>query len=368
MPRFSPPSRVASLRKQHPRAIKSLESILARRRVPNALLFTGSSGSGRQSAAHLFARALNCTGTEKEIPAPTDDGTGSSETTTSPLYACGSCRSCRKTDAGMHPDILVVKPEKNTIAIARIRSIYAAVSSLPHEGRYRMVLVEDAQLMTVAAANALLKILEEPPEKTFFILTADTPTALLPTITSRCRQIPFGSTAPGELAAALGTASDLPAKQVAIAVAASQGSPTTARRFLNLDPMDTVDWQKRRIWLFKAISHLIQCGCAHTPAAPYALFLAERLARETDTRFESLLLIYTWLRDLMVIPHDPMQIINTDHREVLTRLALSVPRENTVAWIKALHRAETRINANAALRPALESFFLQLSSPSMKRT
>lgn len=352
---------MADLREKQPCAVNSLESILQRDRLPNALLFIGNAGAGKQAAARLFAMALNC----RERVETAQGETGKK---TWGMDPCGVCRSCKKTDAGMHPDMITVAAEKNSIPISRIRELYTVIASPPHEASHRMVLVEDAPKMTVEAANALLKVLEEPPDRTFFILTADASTALLPTIVSRCRQVPFSAVPPAALIHTLEKECTLGKEQVAIAAATAEGNPESARRLLNMDKKSTTDWQCRREWLITGLSHLIKSGLSDIVATSYAMFLAERLTRDADTLTESLRLINTWLRDLMVIPHDPERVVNKDQLPLLLQLTQELPRENAPAWIKMLHTTETRIRANAAVRPALESFFLQLSFISIRRT
>ncbi len=164
-----------------------------RERLPNAWLLTGPSGIGKRAFADALAASLLC-------DAPRED-----------LQACGSCESCRWLAAGNHPDHRVLTPRveeddgretKETktprklpiIKIEAVREVIEFAHLTSHRNGRRVIVVEPAEALNPSAANALLKILEEPPEDVLFILVAHAPQRLLPTIRSRCR--PFSLTAP----------------------------------------------------------------------------------------------------------------------------------------------------------------------------
>lgn len=138
-------------------------------RLPHALLFSGAHGIGKQSLAEaLIARTL-CT----------DPGE----------QACGHCHACQMLASGYHPDLLRISPEdgKRQIRIDPIRQVNEVVAQTAQQGGYRVIVLSPAEAMNVAASNALLKSLEEPGEKTLFVLLSDVPSRLLPTILSRCQ-------------------------------------------------------------------------------------------------------------------------------------------------------------------------------------
>ncbi len=358
MPPFSSPSRSAPLREKQPHVIESLEAIIYSGRLPNALLFTGNANTGKKEAAHLFAMALNCSAPGRKTAL--DNGRDA-------LEPCLVCGSCKKRAAGMHPDIIVITPEKEKIKIAGIRELYSMIASSPHEATHRMVLVADAHKMNPEAGNALLKILEEPPVGTFFILTAQDLSGLLPTIISRCRHLRFVPTSLAVLTHQIRDNTGADPLKTAIAVAIADGCLEMSRQLLNQDKTCTTDWTHRRQWLLNAMTRMVKGAKGGIVDAAPALFLAERLARETDDLKMILTLINTWLRDLMVMAHDANQVINKDYLAQLRELAAMVPREKAITWIKELHTAEKRIFANATPRLALECFFLALSSVSVNQ-
>ncbi|NIC38859.1 DNA polymerase III subunit delta' [Halomonas desiderata] len=138
-------------------------------RLPHAMLLSGPRGVGKQRFAEALLGYLLCA--------------SSGET------ACGQCHGCHMLAAGYHPDLLRVSPEegKRQIRIDPIREVNAFVSQTAQQGGHRVIVLSPAEAMNVAAANALLKSLEEPGARTQFLLLADVPSRMLATIRSRCQ-------------------------------------------------------------------------------------------------------------------------------------------------------------------------------------
>lgn len=133
----------------------------------HAYLFYGQKNIGKRSCAEFFAQAILCENENRP---------------------CGECRSCKKAAADIHPDIIVSenKEGKNNIHIDTIREIRRDAYIRPNESAYKIYIIPNAHDMTAAAANALLKVLEEPPAYAVFILTAESKKSVLETIASRC--------------------------------------------------------------------------------------------------------------------------------------------------------------------------------------
>ncbi|EKP94739.1 hypothetical protein ThesuDRAFT_00430 [Thermaerobacter subterraneus DSM 13965] len=138
------------------------------RRVAHAYLLAGPPGAGHQEAAQEAAAALLCL-------------------TPRSGQACGDCAACRQVAAGTHPDLLV--PDGH--GIDAVRRLLALLSLRPHAGGRKVILWQDADRLTVQAANALLKSVEEPPPFAVFLFTTDHLPAVLPTLRSRCQVVPF---------------------------------------------------------------------------------------------------------------------------------------------------------------------------------
>lgn len=148
--------------------------------ISHAWLFTGPPGSGRSVAARAFAAALQCSG-----------------------GGCGTCRDCRTALAGTHADVELVRPEGLSIGVREARDLVARAGGRATRGRWRVVLVEDADRLTEGAANVLLKTIEEPPPRTVWLLCVPSPEDLPPTIRSRCRLVRLGIPTADAIAAML---------------------------------------------------------------------------------------------------------------------------------------------------------------------
>ena len=134
--------------------------------MTHAWLFTGPPGSGRSNAALAFAAALVCKSA-----------------------GCNDCIDCKTALAGTHADVELVKTEGLSIKIDEVRDLITRASWSPAVGNYRVVVIEDADRLTESAANALLKVIEEPGLRTVWLLCAPSATDVLPTIRSRTRSL-----------------------------------------------------------------------------------------------------------------------------------------------------------------------------------
>src|SRR3989338_1024053 len=154
---------------------ETLQNAFLRQRLSHAYLFTGMPGLGKTDLAITFATYLLCDNKQRG--------------------ACGQCRSCQWMRAKTHPDFLLIQPqEKNhAVKIDQIREINQRVSKTPQCGGYQVVVISPADSMPIAAANALLKTLEEPVGQVIFFLIHDQQHILPATIPSRCQTIYFSN-------------------------------------------------------------------------------------------------------------------------------------------------------------------------------
>jgi DNA polymerase-3 subunit delta' len=212
----------------------AVETLAQRATWPHALLIHGPRGIGKHALALNFAQALLC-----ESPRP--DG-----------LACGACPGCRYAIAGQHPDLMRLELTQideetgalenlDTIAIDRVRTLIDFVQLTSHRQRAKVAVIAPAERMNAAAANALLKTLEEPPAGTYLILVSDQPGRVWPTIRSRCRRLAAPQPLPDEARAWLA------AQGVAepdLALAQASGAPLAA-----LAQADAAIQVERRAWL-----------------------------------------------------------------------------------------------------------------------
>lgn len=225
--------------------------------MTHAWLITGPPGSGRSVAALCFAAALQCT----------SDGTP----------GCGQCRACTTTMAGTHADVRRIIPEGLSIGVDDMRAIVQIASRRPSTGRWQIVVVEDADRLTEGAANALLKVVEEPPPSTVFLLCAPSvdPEDIAITLRSRCRHVALVTPSTPAIAQVLIDRDGLDEQQARWAASVSGGHVGRARR-LATDP----DARQRRARALELARD------AATPSRAYAA--AEELVATAEAEAKAL--------------------------------------------------------------------------------
>ena len=207
----------------HERPITILKRALANNTLAHAYLFSGEAGIGKKTTAFALAAAVNCMNS-------------------GPEGGCSACPSCRRVAALTHPDVHVVMPESedvrllstwtskevakasDEIKIDQIRQAQDRISLKPFEGRKNILIVDGAETLNVAAQNAFLKTLEEPPGDALIILVTSMPQSLLSTIRSRCQEIRFQPLPRRTLAQALVKKRGLPEGDAWFLAALAQGS------------------------------------------------------------------------------------------------------------------------------------------------
>ena len=337
------------------RGVALLQGAIARAGVAHAYLFAGPTHSGRGTLARLFAQALNC-----ETPAA--DGTA-------PLAPCGLCRACRKIARGTHPDVRVVglasqeaegaprgrRESKNTsLSIDTIRTLASDLSLRPLEGRWRVAIVEDAETMQEAAANAFLKTLEEPPPFAIIILVVPEVGAVLPTIRSRCQIVETRPVAREALAAAL---------------AAQHGAAPAGARTLAALARGRAGWAiaaagRPEFFAERKASFEAMLGLLQGPAFEF-FPLVDRLTDRfrKGKRDEVYAELDGWLglwRDLLLIRSGCDEfVLNVDYADQLRPLAARFG----LAWLReaatATSDAMRQLDENVAPRLALEAMVLR---------
>ncbi len=219
--------------------------------MTHSWLFTGPPGSGRSVAALCFAAALQCTDPERP--------------------GCGHCHACTTTMAGTHGDVRRVVPEGLSIGTKEMREIVQVASRRPSTGRWQVVVVEDADRLTEAAGNVLLKVVEEPPARTVFLLCAPSvdPEDISITLRSRCRHVHLATPSVDSIARVLRERDRLDADTAAWAASVSGGHVGRARRLATDDSARAR--RKRALALVAATAR---------PAAAYAA--ADELVKSAD--------------------------------------------------------------------------------------
>jgi len=325
-------------------AIGLLTTLLRKGHIPHALVFTGIDGIGKQMAAKAFAMACNC-----DDPQPFPESQAG-PTPAARTNACGQCRTCRRILADNHPDILHICPSGNMIRIAVIRDLIQRLMMKPYEQGKRIVIIAGSHALNPEASNALLKILEEPPENTLLVLTARQTSDLLPTIISRCQQIRFSPLKRDVLIELLTVNEMLTPEEAAAAAALSGGSYTHALKMVR------EGWIPRRNWLANEISGL------NDQSTTSQLALAEKLAAGKTQLPDTLAWLVSWYRDLIVFPFQPEHIVNSDLFHQIRAAAADADPLVLIDRMKAVQNALKQLQANANSRLTMDDLVLQLAA------
>ncbi len=186
------------------RALEILRGSITKNRIAHAYIFTGEDGIGKRFTAINIAKTLNCEQNIKDR----DQGSGArserlsaksvrldsetrSENQGAEIDCCDKCPSCIKIDKAIHPDVFLLAPENGQIKVETIRNLGKSLSYKAFEGKWKIVIIDNADTLNQSAANAFLKTLEEPPDQSLLMLISSVPELILSTIRSRCQRINF---------------------------------------------------------------------------------------------------------------------------------------------------------------------------------
>jgi DNA polymerase-3 subunit delta' len=246
-------------------AVKFLTSCISLERIPNAFLFYGPEGVGRALAAKTFVSSLFCASAK------------------TPAESCGTCPDCRRVDALQHPDLLWIRPEKNKgISVDEIRKAKDTLNLKPYEAPYNICVIEDAHMMRAEAANAMLKMLEEPPARSLLILISSKKELLLPTVISRCSEVRFRYLSVKDTEDIILKDDAMDERSAHFLASFSQGSPGTALEMVKDGLMD------RRKALFIMLERVF-----HAEAPAFMTWDVET----KDAILEDIELVLVFLRD-----------------------------------------------------------------------
>lgn len=357
-----------------PQAVSLLSSAIAHDRVGHAYLFHGPDGTGKRMLALRFAQALLC-----------EEG-GSD--------ACGACRSCKNVHRLIHPDVHVLFPYPNdtdesdvmerrkrmaadpyavldfvrkptlsgtakvsnkqsTFTVERVHEeLRQPMSFRPVEGRYKVAILLDVELMRVEAANAFLKLLEEPPPRTVFLLCTSRPDRVLPTILSRCQRIRLHPLEPEAIAAYLVARQQQDSTSAALLAHLADGSLSRA---LELADSENVLEQRDRVTAFMRT-------CFQLNSTKY-LLEAEEMAGWGRERLKGwLILMLRWIRDLVLYRElgDAAPLVNQDQRETIKRFVGGVPLADLEGMANLVEEAIRLVERNVSVATLLKVLAFRL--------
>jgi DNA polymerase-3 subunit delta' len=312
--------------------------------LPPSLIFAGPAGVGKHASAVALAQLVNC-----RQPIDVRDGERYTD-------ACGDCPSCRRIARRVHADVFFVEPgETGSIKIEQIREAINHAGYRPFEGRRRVIIIDQAQAIVANGQDALLKILEEPPNATMFVLVTPAPELLVPTIRSRCQRLRFGRLAPGEVAEILIRRHDFREADAHAAAALSDGSVGQA-----LDGASDAFMAAREA----AIGLLETVASSPSPARRLeeAKALPGSGKTDRDALAQTLRAVSSLLRDLGVLSAraDDRSLANADLRQKLDALLRSFDRERILRGFSAVDRALDALGRNASPKIVADWLAFQL--------
>ena len=330
----------------------SLKRMLVTDRLPGALLFVGEEGIGKKRFALEVARALNCR-------TPKDH------------EACGVCSSCtrivklnypQRDDADEwaqiiwtdHPDVGLVVAPKRVPRVEQMRQIEKEANFRPFEGKARVFLVDEADKLNDASANALLKVLEEPPRTSHLILITARPAMLLPTILSRCQMIRFSPLTPAEIETHLTKNKLADNKTARVRARAASGSIGRALSG------DLVTFTSQRKAMLKVLNALVL-----SQDRAQLLRAAEQLneAQYKDEFEERLDVLETLIRDawMLSLGVNSEQLVNEDLLAELQEISDKLDSSRAADWILQIEDLREALIVNINRKVTTDSLFLVMA-------
>ncbi|HEY6798987.1 MAG TPA: DNA polymerase III subunit delta' [Kineosporiaceae bacterium] len=349
--------------------------------MTHAWLVTGPPGSGRSTAARAFSAALQC-----------------------PNGGCAQCHECRTVIGGAHPDVTLVATEHVNLRTEDVRPLVTLAQQRPSLGRWRVIVIEDADRLNDTSGNLLLKAIEEPPPRTVWLLCAPSPEDVLVTIRSRCRHVGLRVPPVAEVAALLMRRYGVDEAVAAFAARAASSHVGLARR---LATDEGARIRRREVLRLPgqitsvgaavlAAGQLVEVAAEEAKAAtaerdaeekgsllrslgageggtlPPAVRAQVRQLEENQKRRatraqrdvldRSLLDVLTFYRDVLVVQLGAdVGLVNAELTEEISRLAGASSPEDTVRRMDAVGLARERIGANVAPLLAVEALMVELS-------
>lgn len=309
--------------------MEQLHHAIQSNRVAHAYLISGEAGSGKRALARAFTEALFCKDEARSV--------------------CGECDNCRLIKGGNHPDVTIVEPQGASIRIDQIRALQDKFALRTYGGLWKVGIIVDADLMTQAAANSLLKLLEEPSGQAVIMLLTTSPTLLLPTIVSRCQTISLRRIPRASIAAYLANEHDIPAEAAMVIAGLADGSLGQARTIASGDQLN---WRER----------ILTVITAEQGRGLEALRLAATLDGAPEAIEFAMHVLTTWFRDLMLVAKGcPKQlVVNQDYLPDLLVESSVYNVQGYQAAIALIEDTLRAIRGNANRRLALDALFYQI--------
>ncbi len=317
----------------HEKKIEIIRKTLAKKRIAHAYLFSGIQAIGKRTLAREFIKAVNC------------------EKADSLHDSCNECISCRKIDRESHPDVFSVEADGQFIRIDSIREMQKRITCKPMEARMRGFIIDDADKMNDQAANALLKMLEEPSPSNILILVTARPYALPPTIISRCQHMRFNPLSSETVAKFLVNQMSMDNQRALLLAALSGGSIGNA---MQLNKEDIVVY---RAELLKLLSITRR-------EDPFSLInFASFLGQGKKEIKQGLNVLNTFFRDALVFKEvrQNEMLINQDNSSYIEAFATRLSGEQILQNIAQVEKAGQILEQNVNKSLTLETMAFKLN-------
>lgn len=327
----------------YPWQAESAQRLIAlRTQLPHAILLHGRAGLGKYQLAQAFVKLLLCESRDVAVNS-----------------ACGICPSCHWFELGSHPDVHVLQPsamddaddvgtdrkKSEWISVEQIRQAKTFLQFSSHRNGLRVVLAYPAEALNAAAANALLKTLEEPPVNSLLVLVSHQASRLMPTILSRCHQLRLQLP---EAALALDWLTAQGVKEPGLCLGLAAGSPLLAIAY------DEADYQTLRRTLLTDL-----CAAAKTPVLP----MAERYAKLTMADFSLLLQwLQQWVHDLQSVKLADRVYYHQDFSDQLRNMAVHVKLNSIMQLQQRLQGARAVVAHPLNVQMVIEDILLEYTS------
>lgn len=320
----------------HEQAAARLSQAVASGLVAHAYLFVGPDGIGKTTLALAFAALLECEQPDLAAGDP-----------------CGVCSACRRIAHGNHPDVTLVEPEegKRQLGIDAVRDNVIHLANLaPSSGRWRVFILPNVERMTPNTVNALLKTLEEPPDRVVLLLTTAEPENLLPTLLSRCQLVPMRPLDANVIADALAARWSVPAERARTLAGLASGRLGWAVR-----AHDDPNLARARA---EQLDKLIACTYA---GRDERLAAAARLGADADAARSAIEIWMLWWRDVVLAAHGATHLLSDGaaHDEAAAQGRALGP-ERAERFLRALIEAQAALDQNANPRLTLDVLMLDL--------
>ena len=317
----------------HEQIKEHMQAAIRDKKPFHAYLFQGEEGVGKEALARTFAAGLQC----------------QSESTDKP---CKECVSCRQMESGNQPDVIWVTREKASLGVDEIREQLCNTMDIkPFSSPYKIYLVPEAEKMTEAAQNALLKTIEEPPEYGIVILMTSNISALLPTIQSRCLTMEFRPLSTAVVESFVKEHCQVPDYQARASAAFAQGNLGKAMRYAKSE-----DFIERKDHIISLLRHVEQMDLSEM------LAVIKDLGTRKDEVRDYIDLMVLWYRDVLLFKATKYinQLLFQDEASYISREASHRSYEKIEEILQAFEKAKVRLRANVNFDITMELMLLTL--------